>query len=103
MIKPAEIKFDQFGQWWHPELDQEDNDEVPLQEIPQLVGMAWHVERIWPEDLPESAGFDPERPFDFRKWTPAPPEGPAWFPAAYAEDEDGPFAVFVRPQEVNNG
>lgn len=91
MLEPEEIKWDQNGQWLHSVVAAEDKEDVPIHDYACAEGMEFSYigldEQLWNIDGPTALS----------EWNPEPPDGAGWFPIAFTEGEEGPFAIFARP------
>jgi hypothetical protein len=103
LIQPAEVKRDEDGNWFHPELPTFAGTDESTQDSP--IWSMWLEEqgldcRIFElEDEPSDPAFkrwfedgDP----DFSDWQPPRPAGAGWFLLSIVGTEDGPAAFWVR-------
>ena len=99
LIEAAEVKRDEDGIWYHPDLPE--FDEGQEKEYRAWIA-AQGLERTWrslEEENPDHPAyikyFDEGDP-DCSQWEPAAPAGEGWFLLAIGDTEDGPVATYVR-------
>lgn len=93
---------DENGFFCHPDVPGEDEgDDVHA----LCAGLGFDAAAVDMEsDAPElsDAWHDAEDMTAAARWTPTPPEGAGWMLVAKYDTEDGPQAMFVRPNAGNN-
>jgi len=94
---------DEMGFFYHPDLPDTDDESVgpPL----EAIGFEYAcvcMEDDAPEDVADAwfHGEDHTAPL---RWTPTPPKGDGWLLAAKYDTEDGPYALFVKPNTALSG
>lgn len=99
MIKPMEVKRDQYGYWSHPDyLEFCDGREfIPHNEFNHWMdsqGLQWSVTyRDEDEVDPDIDGFD------LSSWEPESPPGEGWFVGSIHDTEDGAVCIWLRTGE----
>ena len=83
---------DEYGLFFHPDIPgNEESDDVAA----LCADLGWECEFVPGEELLN----DDTCEYDARGWTPDPPPGEGWRLVAVYDTEDGPYAMFVRPNE----
>lgn len=93
MLEREEVKRDALGHWLHSVLAREENTDKHWSDIPESEGM--EIDLLSPNE--DEFPHNPDGLTDISNWHPDPPDGAGWFPIAFGENEDGPFAIYARP------
>lgn len=98
MFDPAKLPApDEMGFFFHPDIPGEDESD-DVKALCRELG--FDVTAVGMEDdapeLSDAWGEDEDMTAPTR-WTPTPPAGDGWMLVAKYDTEDGPYAMFVRP------
>lgn len=87
---------DEEGFFTHPDFNAIFRHDEPSQDevAERLALFGWEVEYVYGDDLLDDSSLD----YDVRGWKPEPPAGDGWRLISVFDTEDGPYALFVRPQ-----
>lgn len=99
MIKPMEVKRDQYGYWSHPDYLAfcDGREFIPSAEFNQWMesqGLQWSVSYRDEEEV--EPGIDGS---DVFSWGPKSPAGEGWFVGSIHDTEDGAVCIWLRTGE----
>jgi len=99
MIKPMEVKRDQYGYWSHPDYLAfcDGREFIPSAEFNQWMesqGLQWSVSYRDEEEV--EPGIDGS---DLSSWEPKSPAGEGWFVGSIHDTEDGAVCIWLRTGE----
>ncbi|MFA6204169.1 MAG: hypothetical protein WC710_13415 [Gallionella sp.] len=83
-------KPDEYGFFCHPDVPgEEESDDVPA----LCADAGWECSLVSGDDIVDEGSCE----YDATKWTPEAPAGDGWLLVAVYDTEDGPYAMFVKP------
>jgi len=111
MIKPMEVKRDQYGFWTHPEYFGPANGHefgAPGEFDAWLLANNLEVYTLGLEYDENASEFaekyaDGEFDGDISEWQPTQPDGDGWFIGSIHDTEDGPYCIWLKSAEMPNG
>lgn len=96
---------DEMGFFMHPDVPGEDESD-DVAGMLKAMGFEWSM-CSFEDDASEAnvdAWFDSQYRDIVIRWEPTTPAGEGWILVGKTDTEDGPFALFVRPNDqMNNG
>jgi hypothetical protein len=111
LLQPAEVKRDEDGLWYHPDLptfegsDEADESSPNWEEWKRQQGLeiTWCALEDEPEDHPAYQAYWVEGSINISAWNPTWPDGEGWFLLEIGDTEDGPRAWFARRSVSEHG